>query len=127
MNVFRRAVHVAALLCPFVFMSSSVFAQNASNPQSLTFTPSADHYATASSGEPVVTQYNLEIYEVGASTPLQVNSVGKPAPGSDGRIKVALSMSATPVPNTVYMARVAAMGPNGSSSSDWSNSFSFNS
>jgi hypothetical protein len=56
------------------------FAQNASNPQSLTFTPSADHYATSSSGEPVVTQYNLEIYEVGASTPLQVNSVGKPAP-----------------------------------------------
>ena len=36
LNVFRRAVHVAALLCPFVFMSSSVFAQNASNPQSLT-------------------------------------------------------------------------------------------
>ena len=106
-------------------MSSSVFAQNASNPQSLTFTPSADHYATASSGEPVVTQYNLEIYEVGASTPLQVNSVGKPAPGSDGRIKVALSLSATPVPNTVYMARVAALGPNGSSSSDWSNGFTF--
>ena len=127
LKVFRRAVHVAVLLFPFVFMSSSAFAQTATNPQSLSFAPSADHYATAKTGEPAVTQYNLEIYEVGASQPLQVGSIGKPAPGSDGRIKVALSLSATPAPNTVYMARVAAMGPNGSSSSDWSNSFSFNS
>jgi Ig-like domain-containing protein/immunoglobulin I-set domain protein/uncharacterized protein DUF642 len=86
--------------------------------------PSADHDATSSSGEPVVTQYNVEVYEVGASQPLQVSSIGKPAPGADGRIKVALSLTPSPVPNTVYVARVAALGPNGASPSDWSNTFS---
>ena len=69
LKVFGRVGHVAALLYLLAFMSSSAFAQSATNPQSLAFTPSADHYATSGSGEPAVTQYNLEIYEVGASQP----------------------------------------------------------
>jgi len=124
---FQRAVHVAALLCPFVFMSYTAFAQNATNPQSLAFTPSADHYATTSNGDMLVSQYNLEVYAVGGTDPVQVSTLGKPSPGSDGRIQVPLAglFTSAIAPNTTYVAKVGAVGPTGVSTSDWSNAFTF--
>jgi hypothetical protein len=106
--------------------ASSAYAQTL-NPTRAEFNPSADHNATQSDGTPIVSSYRLDLFLSGASQPFQSNPLGKPSPDPDGIIRVDLTsiFAGWPVPGTVYVADVAAVGPGGSAPSALSNTFSF--
>ena len=110
-----------SLLC----LPSRAIAQTVS-PQIVEFDPSADHNRTVS-GVAVVDGYELRFYNVGGSQPLHVIEIGKPAPESDGKIRFNFTalLGAWPVDGVVYEARVAAVGPGGSTTSTISNQFVF--
>ena len=73
---------------------------------------------------PVVDDYELGFYLVGAAQPLQVNQLGKPSPGAvDGKIRVGLG--SRPSPGILYQARVSAVGSAGVGLSAVSNNFTF--
>ncbi|HKR08224.1 MAG TPA: BACON domain-containing protein [Gemmatimonadaceae bacterium] len=99
------------------------------DPTLAEFVASPDHSATLSDGTAAVTRYDLEFYNVGAASPFQVVSLGKPAPGAGGIISVQLTsvITSLPSPGIVYEARVAAVGPGGAGRSTPSNTFSFSS
>jgi hypothetical protein len=103
---------------------ASAIAQT-SNPNVVEFVASPEHNATLSSGQPVVSRYDLIYYQKGATDALLVTSLGKPKPQADGMIRVDLTtLSASwPVSNANLEARVAAIGPNGTAVSDVSNVF----
>jgi len=88
------------------------------------FEPSVDH-ATVLDGIAVVTSYSLHIFANGSTTPSQTLNLGKPAPGSDGLIRVAFtSLLSSPLAAGVnYQASVGAIGPGGSAFSTLSNVF----
>ncbi|MGE3509549.1 MAG: hypothetical protein AB7N65_11765 [Vicinamibacterales bacterium] len=94
------------------------------DPAFAEFIPSPDH-ATAVGGTPLVSRYDLSYYQMGATQPFQVNSLGKPAPASDGRIRVNITGLPRPAAGIVYQARVLAVGGGGSAASLPSNSFMF--
>ena len=110
-----------SLLC----LSARAIAQTIS-PQIVEFDPSADHNRTVS-GVAVVDGYELRFYNVGGSQSLHVVEIGKPAPESDGKIRFNFTalLGAWPVDGVVYEARVAAVGPGGSTTSTISNQFVF--
>jgi hypothetical protein len=98
------------------------FAQSIVDPTTAEFDPSADHNVTIS-GVPVVDHYEIGFYLIAAAQPFQVNPLGKPSPGVDGKIRVALGPR--PAPGVVYEARVSAVGPGGAGLSAVSNDFTF--
>jgi hypothetical protein len=121
----RIALSLALIAGSLAFVPSPLTAQTVS-PQSVEFDPSPDHNASVN-GVAVVTEYELRFFAVGSTQPLQVIDLGKPNAGSDGKIRfsfVAL-LGAWPVPGVVYEARVAAVGPGGSTQSSISNQFVF--
>jgi len=65
----------------------------------------------------------------GTTQILQRISLGKPAPESDGMIRASFAQSLTnpPVPGTSYDAQIITVGPQGSSASTRSNTFTFSS
>jgi len=97
------------------------------NPTTAEFDPSSDHNATLADGRPKVDRYDLEFSLVGAASPFQVASLGKPSPASDGKIRVLLSsiLTSFPSPGIAYEAAVTAVGPGGVGRSAPSNQFSF--
>lgn len=99
------------------------------DPRIVEFDPSADHAATGTDGQPIVTRYDLELYVVGGTQPVQVANLGKPALQSDGKVRVDFTTLLNPWPaaGTTYEARVAAVGPNGVGRSNESNTFAFSS
>jgi hypothetical protein len=96
------------------------------DPRIAEFNPSPDHSAV-DNGVPVVTGYQLEIYLVGATTPVRVLSLGKPAPDPDGVVRVAFDVLLDPplATGVTYEARAVAFGPGGSGRSTPSNTFLF--
>ena len=90
------------------------------------FTPSSDHNAV-SNGVPVLTRYRLQIYVAGSTTVTASVDLGKPAPGTDGMIRLDfMSLMTTPLSMGVtYESRVAAEGPGGTTTTSLSNQFSF--
>src|SRR3954469_1833737 len=108
-------------------LDRNAYAQTVLNPNTAEFSPSVDHSAVLSDGSPVVQSYQLELYLVGASSPFQVASLGKPAPQTDGKIRVSLAAVLNPLPQAgvSYFAQVAAVGPGGTSRSTASNTFSW--
>ena len=96
------------------------------SPQTVEFDPSADHNATVG-GVAVVEGYELRFYTVGGAQPVHVIELGKPTPEADGKIRFnfASPLGAWPVNGVVYEARVAAVGPGGSTVSAISNQFVF--
>jgi hypothetical protein len=96
------------------------------DPRIAEFNPSPDHSAV-DNGVPVVTGYQLEIYLVGATTPVRVLSLGKPAPDPDGVVRVAFDVLLNPplATGVTYEARAVAFGPGGSGRSTPSNTFLF--
>jgi len=118
----------SALTLLFVALSPVVVrAQSVVNPTRAEFTPSADHSATLPDGSPTVDHYELEFYLIGAATPFQVATLGKPAPEPDGVIRVnfASVLTSYPAPGIVYDAAVTAVGSSGVGRSTLSNTFSF--
>jgi len=126
-----HAVVCPALLAALVTIGpfdGDAFAQSVANPNTAVFTPSADHNTVLPSGQAAVTSYQLELYLIGATTPFQVASLGKPTPSAtDGQIYVTLATVLNPMPQVgvSYFADVAAIGPNGTSRSTASNQFSW--
>ncbi|RPJ69082.1 MAG: hypothetical protein EHM24_19585, partial [Acidobacteria bacterium] len=133
-DVSIRAADVcrAALLALLVSVSlaAPATAQTSvvANPGSVEFTPSGDHSQSVGT-VPVVSGYTLRLYQQGAAQPFHQMNIGKPAPASDGQIRVDLSgsVSSWPAPGGTYEARVAAVGPGGEGVSDPSNPFSLSS
>ena len=125
MNLSRFSVVIgfAATLA----IAPSLHAQTVVNPNTAEFDPSADHNATLPDGSAAVQSYQLELYLQGASAPFQTSSLGKPAPQTDGKIRVNLAtvLVPLPTPGTIYTADVAAVGPGGTSRSAQSNAFSW--
>jgi Viral BACON domain/Putative binding domain, N-terminal len=95
-------------------------------PRIVEFDPSSDHNASVN-GIAVVTEYELRFFAVGRTQPLHVIELGKPTVESDGKIRFnfAALLGGWPVAGVVYEARVAAVGPGGSSQSTISNQFVF--
>ena len=125
---FSGIIIVSALTSLFVTLAPiSVRAQSVVDPSTAEFDPSGDHSATSSDGTLLVDRYDLEFYLIGATSPFQVLSLGKPAPGLDGKIRVNFTslFSSYPTPGIVYQAAVAAIGPGGAGRSSFSNTFSF--
>jgi hypothetical protein len=120
----------ALAVLTFAIFAATAAAQTPAviDPRIVEFDPSPDHTATDASG-PVVTRYDLELYVLGGTQPVQVANLGKPAPQSDGKIRVDFTtlLSPWPAAGTVYEARVAAVGPAGVGRSTESNTFSFSS
>lgn len=104
----------------FVLFTPSAHAQTVVNPRTVEFDPSADH-------DSLVTRYDLEIYQAGAAQPFHTVDLGKPALDTDGKVRVdfASKLTAWPLPNGTYEARVSAVGPTGVGRSDLSNQFAF--
>lgn len=116
-----------AVLPVFLAAPSVVWAQPTLNPTLAEFVPSADQNSTLPDGTAVVVSYRLDLFLQGASAPFQSFSLGKPAPDPDGKIRVDLTtlFVGWPVPGTVYVADVAAVGPGGVGTSALSNTFTF--
>ena len=96
------------------------------NPRFLEFNASADHSTNAPTGEPLVTRYDLEFYNIGAPSPFQTNSLNKPAPNGSGVIRIDLATTFAALPTgTTFEARVVAVGPGGIGRSGLSNQFAF--
>jgi hypothetical protein len=125
LRVYLRSLIV--LFACVVCWAPSVFAQVVTDPQLVEFDPSPDHSAVSSSGLPVVDRYDLAIFEVGVPTPYKVISLGKPAPQSDGKIRLDLMALLTQVPPAlvIYDAQVSVIGPTGTAASNYSNEFEF--
>jgi all-beta uncharacterized protein len=102
-------------------------AQLVIDPTRAEFSPSPDHYVTASGGTPIVSSYQLEVYPAGASAPLRTIDLGKPDVDPDGVIRVDLIPLMIPVPPSgiTYSASVAAVGPGGVTRSGPSNAFAW--
>ena len=100
-------------------------AQSIFDAQRVEFTPSANNNTLGADGTPLVSNYTLTIYVAGGSTPFATADLGKPAPDSDGMMRVDFStLVSTPLQLGVsYEAVVAAVGPGGSASSTRSNTF----
>lgn len=110
-----------------VLWGSAASAQTVLNPTTVEFVPSSDHSALTSDGQPIVASYLLGLYTIGASQPFQTLNLGKPAPATDGLIRVEFLslLSSQPPAGVTYEARVSAIGPGGSASSSPSNGFSW--
>ena len=125
------SIRAGLAVLAIALFSASAVAQTAAviDPRIVEFDPSPDHSATGSDGNPVVTRYDLELYVVDGTTPVRVVALGKPAPQTDGKIRVDFTTLLTPwpAPGTVYEARVAAIGPAGVGRSTESNTFAFSS
>jgi hypothetical protein len=126
LKIRTRVVPLATGLL-LALTSAPALGQSIADPTAAEFDPSADHNAFAPDGTAIVTRYELQFYMVGAAAPFQTGSLGKPAVGAGGRIRVTLAsvFAALPTPGIVYESRVAAVGPGGTATSAPSNSFIF--
>lgn len=117
----------ALTLLLFALSPVLVRAQAVIDPTRAEFTPSSDHTATLSDGTSIVDHYELEFYLIGAAQPFQAATLGKPAPDSDGTIRVSFAsvLSSYPAPGIMYDAAITAVGPSGIGRSSLSNTFSF--
>ena len=125
----KRVSSLAFFLLLCAIAAVPVHAQTVVNPRTVEFDPSADHSALTTDGQPVVQRYDLQIFTLTGTTPYTTANLGKPAPQSDGKIRVDFSTLVTPwpLPDGNYDARVVAAGPTGTSSSDVSITFAFQS
>jgi Viral BACON domain len=121
----RIALFLGLIAGSLAFFPSPLSAQTVS-PQIVEFDPSPDHNASVN-GVAVVSEYELRFFTVGGTQPVHVIEMGKPNAGSDGRIRFnfAALLGAWPTAGVIYEARVAAVGPGGSSQSTISNQFVF--
>ena len=120
----------AAAFFGLIFLLSfgtALQAQVLSDPRIAEFDPSPDHWAVLGGGQPAVVRYDLEMYEVGTSSPFATMDMGKPSPDADGKIRYDFSsaVASFSFPGGNYEARVSAVGPEGEALSDPSNPFTF--
>src|SRR4051812_43548695 len=101
-----------------IFAAAPVAAPTVIDPTTAEFMPSPDHN-TLVGGGPLLDHYELEIYQTGQTTAVRTVLLGKPAPESDGKIRVMFVAQLTPpLPSgAIYTADVVAVGPGGRASS----------
>ena len=123
---FLRVAHHAFIILVVAASTIALSAQTVVDPQFVEFTPSPDHNTLATDGTPLVQRYSLSFYPVGSSVAFDTMDLGKPTP-SAGIIRVDFLplRHNIPTPGVTYEARVAAVGPGGSTASTVSNGFSF--
>ena len=124
---FIRHARIIAVFAALLSCAATVQAQTIVDPHTVSFSPSSDHNATGSDGQPMVTRYDLEFFLVGGTQPILTLSLGKPSPAADGDIYVDFSsmMTSYPAPGQSLVARVAAVGPGGTGESAPSNTFMY--
>ena len=117
------------LLAIVLAAAAPVNAQSIVDAERVEFTPSTDHNVIDSETGARVQSYSLDIFVAGGASPVRTVSLGKPAPESDGMIRLSFLplLSAPLTPGVVYEAQVSAVGPGGSASSPRSNTFAFSS
>src|SRR4029078_11066699 len=82
----RRALTAFAVL---LAIAPAVSAQSITDARRVEFTPSADHNTTdPASGVALLTNYAMDVYLAGGSTVVSSANLGKPAPGTDGMIRL---------------------------------------
>jgi hypothetical protein len=125
-NVCLRRVVVLWAAAVALLLPAHASGQAVVDAGRLEFTPSADHNAT-SDGVSVVTSYELQVFVVGTSVATRSVNLGKPGPEADGFIRLDfLALLSSPLaPAVQYQARVAAIGPGGTTPSALSNIFSY--
>ena len=121
-----RVAHHAFIILLVVASAIALSAQTVVDPRYVEFAPSPDHSTLATDGTPLVQRYSLTVYPVGSSVAFDTMDLGKPTP-SAGIIRVDFLplLHSAPTPGVVFEARVAAIGPGGSTASTVSNGFSF--
>jgi hypothetical protein len=125
-SVSQQLRSTAILLVSVLWASLAAAQAPVINPRFLEFNASTDHSATLGTGEPKLTRYDLEFYNIGAASPFQTNSLGKPTPNGSGVIRIDLATTFAALPTGVtFEARVAAVGPGGTGRSSVSNQFAF--
>ena len=125
-RLFHHVRQGCLVLLVTVCLPLSAGAQTILDARRVEFTPSTDHNAVDVDGAAIVTNYSLQLFAAGGATALQTVSLGKPAPDTDGMIRVDF-VSLLPSPLTVgvsYEVMVSAVGPGGSGDSARSNAFS---
>lgn len=100
------------------------------NPGVVQFVPSADHNTVEPLlGGALVTKYELRVYlQSNPTTTVATQDLGKPTPGTDGTIQVGVDPTAVIsklLKDTLYIAKVAAVGPRGVGESGASNPFGY--
>ena len=116
LNVWRGVFVLALVLAA----TSTTSAQSIVDARRVEFTPSSDHNASdPATGVAIVQSYSLQVFLAGGRTAQQTVSLGKPAPGSDGMIRVDfVALLTTPLtPGLIYETIVSAVGPGGSTAS----------
>lgn len=86
------------------------------NPNTVEFIASPDHAITLQDGTILVAKYEFRVFLDGATSPVQVNDLGKPTPGANGLIAASIVgvIASMPVdPTNTYRARVAAVSATG--------------
>jgi hypothetical protein len=118
----RNRTFLATIGCVLLW-AATAHAQVTLDPRTVEFDPSPDHNSPT-----LVVRYDLEVYNAGGTTPVLKVSLGKPAPQSDGKIRVdlaaALGTFLASGPN--YESRVVAVSDaNATGRSTLSNQFAF--
>jgi hypothetical protein len=123
-SVRRSTLQVAAFL--LLLLPWTLSAQATVDARTAEFGPSADHNQI-SNGTAVVSSYQMQIFNAGTTQLVQTVNLGKPSPQTDGKIRVDFVILLTsPLATGVhYAARVAAVGPGGSTASELSNTFTY--
>lgn len=111
---------LAAVL--FLLIPSTLYAQVVINPTRAEFVASADHNVVEHE-QPLVTSYELRIYQVNGTTPIRIDNLGKPAPDAANKIVVPITTIIAQLAIGDYFGRVAAKGPGGETVSEVSNPF----
>jgi lysozyme family protein len=110
-----RRVAEYVCLAALVLWPAVAGAQPVKNPRIVEFDTSADH-AVIEFGVPVVARYELRLYAPGASAPITVSDLGKPAAGRVSFDRASVFALVPAVGD--YEARVVAIGPGGEGPSE---------
>jgi hypothetical protein len=111
-----------AAACVLIALPATAQTPAVINPNTVSFTPSADHDALLE-GVPMVTRYDLQISLEVSGTVLTTTDIGKPTPVNN-LISITNPIWFAPLtPRTRYVAHVIAVGPTGAGVSDPSGPF----
>lgn len=119
-------IRVLVMIACVLLLSGAAFAQTGLviKPTTVEFDPSPDHSAIdALDGAQVVASYRLDFYEVGGTVVVATADLGRPAPATDGKIRLSPPLLTTMPAGKKLEARVVAMGPGGEAASNVSNPF----
>jgi hypothetical protein len=123
----RRATMLPAIVALLAVLPHAASAQTVVDARFTEFMASPDHDGVLADGSPRLSAYSLDIYRVSTGALSTSVDLGKPAPLADGTISVdfVARLSSPLPPGVEYQARVTAIGPGGTTSSDFSNTFVF--